>query len=101
MLTYSSSTPPALLGAMLVGAGTSLMFPATVSWSLTRRSTTSAAGHGASIGVSTSFWDLGIAVGGLLTGLTIKAAGYPTTWAVTAGLLAVAASVAAWSARNA
>lgn len=101
LVSVSTSTASALVATVLMGAGTSLMFPSTVAWSLARRESGSAAGQGAFIGVSSSFWDLGIAAGGVLTGVAIGSAGYSTAWLISAGVFAVACGVAARSIRRA
>lgn len=74
-----------LVGTVLAGAGVALMYPATVSMTLGR-----AGGMrpGTSVGVMTSFWDLGILVAGPVGGIVAGAAGYPLTfWIATASSL--------------
>ncbi|MFE7118051.1 MFS transporter [Streptomyces sp. NPDC057654] len=71
----------ALAGTVLAGAGVALMYPATVAMTLHR---TGALRPGTSVGVMTSYWDLGIMAAGPLGGLIAGHAGYTTSFAVAA-----------------
>ncbi|GLY72264.1 MFS transporter [Actinoallomurus iriomotensis] len=68
LLLVARSPDPvtALPGAALVGVGLSLMFPATVAMTLARSGPVR---PGVSVGLTTSFWDLGILVAGPTAGL--------------------------------
>nr|CEL22993.1 Transporter, putative [Kibdelosporangium sp. MJ126-NF4]CTQ90133.1 Transporter, putative [Kibdelosporangium sp. MJ126-NF4] len=100
LLVTTANLAGGLAGAALTGAGISLMFPATVAWSLARGDAATA-GPGASVAVSSSFWDIGIAVGGLATGALITSSGYPMAWLAAAALLATGALVTAFHYRTA
>ena len=63
----------ALLGAALTGIGVALMFPATVSMTLKR---TGPLTPGTSVGLMTSFWDLGLMVASPLSGAVAGTFGY-------------------------
>lgn len=73
----------AALGTLLSGAGVALMYPATVAVTLHR---TGALRPGTSVGVMTSFWDIGIMVAGPVGGLVAGVAGYPAALLIAAVL---------------
>ncbi|WBB79613.1 MFS transporter [Micromonospora sp. WMMD882] len=79
----------AVLGGLVVGAGLSLLFPALALMVINR---TDPAHQGAALGAFTSFWDLGLVLGGPLAGLVAGVAGYPAVfWATLAAALVSAA----------
>jgi MFS family permease len=78
----------AMIGTALVGAGVSLMFPATVALTLER---TGDGRAGTAVGATTSFWDVGILAAGPIGGL-LSYLGYQRPFAV-AALLATGAIV--------
>jgi MFS family permease len=86
LVATAAAQPPVLLGVTLTGAGVALMYPATVAMTLRR---TGALRPGTSVGVMTSFWDLGIMVAGPVGGAIASAGGYPVAF-----LVAVLTSVA-------
>lgn len=71
----------ALLGVVLTGAGVALMYPATVAITLDR---TGALRAGTSVGVMTSFWDVGIMVAGPLGGAIAAGSTYPLAFLMAA-----------------
>ncbi len=73
--------PLAFTGVVLAGAGVALMYPATVAITLARSGVLR---PGTSVGVMTSFWDLGILVAGPLGGAIATGAAYPLAFAVAA-----------------
>ncbi|HEY3893999.1 MAG TPA: MFS transporter [Pseudonocardiaceae bacterium] len=75
----------ALFGVVLAGAGVALMYPATVAITLDR---TGVLRPGTSVGVMTSFWDVGIMVAGPLGGAIAAGFSYPLAF-----LLAAASSL--------
>ncbi|WP_412543180.1 MFS transporter [Longispora sp. K20-0274] len=74
--------PVAIAGGLVMGAGLSLLFPALALVVLNR---TDPSRHGVALGAFTSFWDIGLAVGGPLAGWIAGLAGYPTIFYVMAG----------------
>lgn len=81
----------AVLGGLVTGAGLSLLFPALALLVINR---TEPAEQGAALGTFTSFWDLGLVLGGPLAGLVAGLVGYPPAFvavavaALTSGLIA-------------
>ncbi|MGY0235375.1 MFS transporter [Longispora urticae] len=72
----------AIVGGLVMGAGLSLLFPALALVVLNR---TDPSRHGVALGAFTSFWDVGLAVGGPLAGWIAGLAGYPAIFYVMAG----------------
>lgn len=81
-----------VLGVALVGAGVALTYPATVSMTLARTSTTAV---GTSVGVVVSFWDLGIMAAGLVSGAVAEWAGFEAAFGLAAACAAAAVLVIA------
>jgi MFS family permease len=79
-----------LVGAALCGSGVSLMYPATVNMTLQR---TGPLRPGTSVGVMTSFWDLGILVAGPASGVVADHMGYRGAFAVAAAFAVIAVVV--------
>jgi MFS family permease len=73
----------AILFTALAGVGMALIYPACVSMTLDR---VRGLRPGVSMGVMTSFWDLGVMVAGPLGGLTADRAGYPAAFGLAAGV---------------
>ncbi len=80
----------AVIGGLVTGAGLSLLFPALT---LVVMDNTPKPQHGTALGMYTSFWDLGLAVGAPLAGFIAGLWGYPAIYfvmmvlAIVAGLL--------------
>jgi MFS family permease len=72
----------ALVGTAFAGFGMALIYPACVSLTLDRARGLQ---PGVSMGVMTSFWDLGVMAAGPLGGLIAERAGFPTAFLVAAG----------------
>jgi MFS family permease len=66
-------------GGLVMGAGLSLLFPALALLVMNR---TDPSQQGAALGGFTSFWDIGLAVGGPFAGLIANLAGYPAVYYV-------------------
>lgn len=103
LVAMSPDPVTALPGAAFTGVGLSLMFPATVAMTLARSGPLR---PGASIGLTTSFWDLGILVAGPTTGLISahvgdRAAFLAAATAAALALLVTSASVPEPSLRRA
>lgn len=64
-------------GGLIMGAGLSLLFPALALLVINR---TDASQQGAALGGFTSFWDIGLAVGGPFAGLVANVASYPAVY---------------------
>ena len=75
----------ALVFTALAGLGMALIYPACVSMTLDR---VRGLRPGVSMGVMTSFWDLGVMVAGPLGGLVAERLGFPTAFFVAAGAAA-------------
>jgi MFS family permease len=78
----------AFAGAVMTGAGFSLVFP---SFGIEAVKQVPPANRGAALGAYAAFFDLGFAVAGPVTGLVAEALGYPAVFA--AGALSVAVAV--------
>ena len=83
-----------IVGGLVMGAGLSLLFPALALLVINR---TDPSQHGAALGGFTSFWDIGLAVGGPLAGVIANASGYPAVYWVMM-VLAVASAFLSLSA---
>ncbi len=79
----------AIAGGLVVGAGLSLLFPALALLVINR---TEAAQQGAALGAFASFWDIGVALGGPISGTIASVSGYPAIYYVMTGC-AVASAV--------
>jgi MFS family permease len=82
-------------GGLVMGAGLSLLFPALALLVINR---TDPSQQGAALGGFTSFWDIGLAVGGPFAGLIANVSGYPAVYyvmmvcAIASALLSLAAT---------
>ncbi len=86
------TTAGALAGTFLAGIGVSLMYPATVWMTLQR---TGPLRPGTSVGVMTSFWDLGIMIAGPLAGALVAPAGFRAAFAAASAVALLALVIAA------
>jgi MFS family permease len=77
-----------VIGGLVIGAGLSLLFPALA---LLVINNTPEARRGTALGAFTSFWDLGIVLGGPISGLVAGLAGYPSVFWVAAGAAVLSA----------
>ncbi|MFG3685229.1 MFS transporter [Micromonospora sp. NPDC047740] len=91
VIAVAPNLPVAVAGSVVMGIGFSLLHPSLALMVLNR---TDPARQGAAIGAYTSFWDLGLAVWGPLTGLVAAGLGYPAVFAAGAACAAVAAVMA-------
>jgi MFS family permease len=89
LLAVSRSEGPALAAVAMTGVGLGIIYPATTRITLTRTPPSTA---GAALGAMTSFWDIGILLAGLASGVIAADAGFrPAFWfAVGAALTALA-----------
>ncbi|MDN3353822.1 MFS transporter [Actinomadura sp. DC4] len=82
-----------IAGGLIMGAGLSLLFPALALLVMNR---TDPSQQGAALGGFTSFWDVGLAVGGPFSGVVANLAGYPSVyWVMLA--CAVASALLSWA----
>ena len=82
----------AVAGALVMGAGFSLLFPSLALLVVERVDEQE---RGAAMGAFTSFFDLGVGIGAPLAGAVSALAGYPAAFAVAAGCAALSAALAA------
>ncbi|MEU0869349.1 MFS transporter [Nocardia brasiliensis] len=97
IIAWAPNLPVAVLGAVVMGVGFSLLHP---SLALMVMNNTENTKQGAAIGAYTSFWDLGLFVWGPATGAVATGFGYPAVFVVGAAC-ALAASVLAMTIRQA
>lgn len=81
----------AVVGSLVMGVGFSLLYPSLALMVMNR---TDKSQQGAALGAYTSFWDLGLAVWGPLTGLVAGALGYQAVFMVAAGCVIISAVLA-------
>jgi MFS family permease len=91
LLFLAPAPAVAFAGAILTGAGFSLVFP---SFGIAAVRQVSPANRGSALGVYVAFFDLGFALSGPLTGLVASALGYPAVFA-TGAVTAITALLAA------
>ncbi|HEU5269213.1 MAG TPA: MFS transporter, partial [Jatrophihabitans sp.] len=91
IIAVAPNLPVAILGSVAMGMGFSLIHPSLALMVMNRTE-----GHqqGAALGAYTSFWDLGLAVWGPLTGLIAGAWGYRSVFFTCAACAAVASVMA-------
>lgn len=98
LIAVAGSLPLILVGAVLMGTGFSLLYPAlallVVAHVEERR-------RGAALGVFTAFFDVGVGIGAPLAGAVATLAGYPAAFAVAGALSLVGVAVAALQGRPA
>ncbi|MFI0453522.1 MFS transporter [Actinomadura sp. 6N118] len=90
LIAVAGSAWTAGLGALVMGAGFTLLYPSLALLVINR---SAAAERGAALGAFTSFWDLGLGAAGLITGAIATGLGYPAVF-VTAAITALAAALA-------
>ncbi len=98
ILALAESFGVALAGALVMGAGFSLLFPALA---LAVVSRVDERQRGVALGAFTAFFDIGVGVGGPLAGAVAAASGYPEAFWMGAACAAVGGVIAARSARGA
>ncbi|MEU7957523.1 MFS transporter [Micromonospora humida] len=91
VVAVAPNLPVAVAGSVVMGVGFSLLHPSLALMVMNR---TDPARQGAAIGAYTSFWDLGLAVWGPVTGLVAAGFGYPAVFVVGAACALVAAALA-------
>jgi MFS family permease len=96
IIAVAPNLPVAVLGGLVMGVGFSLLHPSLALMVLDR---TDKAKQGAAIGAYTSFWELGLIVGGPVTGAVAAGFGYPAVFVVGA-VCAAAATVVAFRVRQ-
>jgi len=86
-----------IVGGLIMGAGLSLLFPSLALLVINR---TEPSQQGAALGAFTSFWDIGVAVGGPFAALIFSlAGGYPAIYFVMAGCAVASALLSVARAR--
>ncbi|MER5705083.1 MFS transporter [Micromonospora sp. NPDC002296] len=98
IIAFAPNLPVAVLGGVVTGAGFSLLHP---SMALVVMNRAEPARQGAAIGAYTSFWDLGLAVSGPVTGLVAASLSYPSVFGVGAACAVAAAVLSLWITRPA
>lgn len=91
IIAAAPNLPVAVFGGLVMGVGFSLLHPSLALMVLDR---TDKAQQGAAIGAYTSFWELGLIVGGPVTGAVAAGFGYPAVFVVGAAGAAAAIAVA-------
>lgn len=90
LITLAHSRWAATAGTVLLGAGLSMLYPTLALQVLDRTRTEE---RGAALGAYTSFWDLGLAATGALSGLIALYGGYSAVFASAAALCVLASLV--------
>ncbi|MFC8846818.1 MULTISPECIES: MFS transporter [unclassified Micromonospora] len=98
IVALAPNLPVAVAGGVVTGVGFSLLHPSLALMVMNRAEPTR---QGAAIGAYTSFWDLGLAVWGPVTGLVAATLDYPAVFVVGAACAVAAAAMAAWIGRPA
>ncbi|MGY3519481.1 MFS transporter [Micromonospora sp. PTRAS2] len=98
IVALAPNLPVAVAGGVVTGVGFSLLHPSLALMVMNRAEPTR---QGAAIGAYTSFWDLGLAVWGPVTGLVAATLDYPAVFGVGAACAVAAAAMAAWIGRPA
>ena len=91
MVAVATNLAVAVIGGLVMGTGLSLLFPSLALLVINR---TEASQQGAALGAFTSFWDIGVAVGGPLAGL-VGVFSYPAIFWVMAGCAVLSAGLSA------
>lgn len=92
VIGVADSLPVAIAGALVMGAGFSVLFPSLALIVVNRAGD---ARRGAALGTFTAFFDIGMGVGGLLAGAVAATAGYPAAFWVAAAAAAAGGLLAA------
>jgi MFS family permease len=87
LIAVAPTWPVAAVGALVMGGGFTLLYPA-LALSVIRRCPEEE--RGVALGAYTSFWDLGLGVAGLVTGV-VALLGYPVVFVLAAALAGTAA----------
>lgn len=98
LVGVAGSLPVAFAGAMIMGLGFSLLFPALALVAIAGQPPER---RGAVLGVFTAFFDLGVGIGGPLTGAIAAASGYPQAFFTAAVAALLAAGLGVLAARGA
>lgn len=98
VLALAHSFPVALAGAIVMGCGFSLLFPALALAVVSRVDDRE---RGMALGAFTAFFDIGVGLGGPLAGAVAALSGYPEAFGMGAACAAVGGVIAARSARGA
>lgn len=94
-IALAHGLPAVLAGALVMGAGFSVLFPSLALLVVNRAGD---ARRGAALGTFTAFFDVGMGVGGLVAGAVAACAGYPEAFWVAAGAAALGGALIAASA---
>jgi MFS family permease len=92
IIALAHSLTVALLGAIVVGVGFSMLFPSLALMVVGR---VGGDRRGSALGAFTAFFDIGVGLGGPLAGATAALAGYPAVFALGAGAALCTAALAA------
>src|SRR5204862_406470 len=92
IIALAHSLVVALLGALVVGIGFSMLFP---SLALMVVGEVGADRRGSALGAFTAFFDIGVGLGGPLAGLTAALAAYPAVFVLASSAAGCAAALAA------
>lgn len=98
VIAAATTLPAALAGAVLMGLGSSLIFPALALLVVQR---VAPERRGVALGTFTAFFDAGVGLGAPLAGAIAASRGYPAAFVVAAALAAAAATGAALLRRRA
>ena len=93
VIAIAPDLPVALLGGLVMGVGFSLLHPSLALMVLNR---TDSQRQGSALGTYTSFWDLGLAIWGPLTGAVASGFGYQAVFFVAAACAGAASALALW-----
>jgi MFS family permease len=91
IIGWAPNLAVAIVGSVVMGVGFSLLHP---SFALVVMNRAARSQQGAALGAYTSFWDLGLAVFGPVTGLVATGFGYPAVFVVGAICALAAAGIA-------
>ncbi len=93
IIAVAPNLPVAIIGGLIMGVGFSLLYPSLALMVMNRADKQR---QGAALGAYTSFWDLGLAVWGPLTGVVAAGLGLPAVFVVGAACAATASVLAFW-----
>ncbi len=97
LLAAAGSLPVAVAGALVMGVGFSLLFPAMALIVVGRMGPEN---RGAAMGSFTAFFDVGVGLGAPLAGAVAAAAGYGAAFWVAAGFAAAGAAIGVFNTRG-
>src|SRR5205807_5455977 len=92
IIAVASSLAVALVGAVVVGVGFSMLFPSLALMVVGRVGDDR---RGSALGAFTAFFDIGVGLGGPLAGATAALAGYPAVFVLAAAAALCTAALAA------